>query len=77
MEKLCFLRVLRNKEFTYALFDQLAEDFNGDTFPVDDEEHARVQQVTCRSSSVFWLANRRINNRSFSLPTVSTSSPLN
>jgi len=42
MEKLCFLRVLRDKDFTYALFDQLAEDFNGDTFPVDDEERARV-----------------------------------
>ncbi len=42
MEKLCFLRVLRDKDFTYALFDQLAEDFNGDTFPVDDEERACV-----------------------------------
>ena len=44
MEKLCFLRVLRDKDFTYALFDQLAEDFNGDTFPVDDEERARVHE---------------------------------
>ena len=42
MEKLCLLRVLRDKGFTYALFDQLAEDFNGDTFPVEDEERARV-----------------------------------
>jgi hypothetical protein len=42
MGKLCFFRVLRDKHFTYALFDQLAEDFNGDTFPVDNEERARV-----------------------------------
>src|SRR5262249_16348213 len=32
-----FLRVLQDKDFTYALFDQLAQDFNGDTFPVEDE----------------------------------------
>ncbi len=37
MAELRFLRVLQNKEFTYALFDQLADDFNGDTFPVEDE----------------------------------------
>ena len=41
--KLRFLRVLKDREFTYALFDQLAEDFNGDTFPVDDEA-AYIQQ---------------------------------
>jgi hypothetical protein len=39
-----FLRVLRNKEFTYALFDQLADDFNGDTFPVGGDERDRIQQ---------------------------------
>jgi len=39
-----FLRVLQNKDFTYALFDQLARDFNGDTFPIDQEERKRVQQ---------------------------------
>ena len=33
MAELRFLRVLQNKEFTYALFAQLADDFNGDTFP--------------------------------------------
>jgi type I restriction-modification system DNA methylase subunit len=39
-----FLRVLQNKEFTYALFEQLAHDFNGDTFPIDEEERERIQQ---------------------------------
>lgn len=39
-----FFRVLRNKEFTYALFATLADDFNGDTFPLDDEETARISQ---------------------------------
>lgn len=44
MRELRFLRVLRDREFTYALFDQLAEDFNGDTFPVEDEERERVHE---------------------------------
>ena len=42
---LCFLRVLLDKEFTYALFDQLAHDFNGDIFPIDEEERDRIQQT--------------------------------
>ncbi len=37
MAELRFLRVLQDKDFTYALFNQLADDFNGDTFPVEDE----------------------------------------
>jgi hypothetical protein len=45
MAELRFLRVLQNKDFTYALFDQLAHDFNGDTFPIDEEERERVQQA--------------------------------
>lgn len=40
-----FLRVLQNYHFTYALFDQLARDFNGDTFPIDDEEREYIQQA--------------------------------
>jgi type I restriction-modification system DNA methylase subunit len=35
-------RVLENKEFTYALFDQLSEDFNGDMFPSDPDERQAV-----------------------------------
>lgn len=37
-----FFRVLKDKQFTYALFDQLADDFNGDVFPVEDEERERI-----------------------------------
>lgn len=40
-----FLRVLQDKEFTYALFDRLAHDFNGDTFPIDQDERDRIQQT--------------------------------
>jgi N-6 DNA Methylase len=39
-----FLRVLQDKEFTYALFEQMALDFNGDTFPIDSEERESIQQ---------------------------------
>jgi type I restriction-modification system DNA methylase subunit len=42
MEKLLYPRVLDNKEFTYALFDQLSEDFNGDMFPSDSDERKAV-----------------------------------
>ena len=44
MAELRFLRVLQNKEFSYALFKQLADDFNGDTFPIDDGERDCIQQ---------------------------------
>jgi type I restriction-modification system DNA methylase subunit len=44
MAKLRFLRVLQNKDFTYALFEQLADDFNGDTFPIEDGERECIQQ---------------------------------
>lgn len=33
-----YLRVLGDKEFTYALWDQLSADFNGDMFPQDHNE---------------------------------------
>jgi hypothetical protein len=42
--ELRFLRVRQNKDFTYALFDQLAHDFNGDTFPIDEEERERIHE---------------------------------
>ena len=44
MSELLFPRVLSDKGFTYALFDQLAHDFNGDTFPVEDEERRCLLQ---------------------------------
>ena len=42
MEKLLYPRVLEDKEFTYALFEKLSEDFNGDMFPSDPEEKEAV-----------------------------------
>lgn len=42
--ELRFPRVLMDKEFTYAIFEALAEDFNGDIFPIDEEERNRIQQ---------------------------------
>lgn len=42
MEKRLYPKVLENKEFTYALFDQLSEDFNGDMFPSDPDERQAV-----------------------------------
>ena len=44
MAELRFLRVLQNKEFTYALFNQLALDFNRDTFPIEEGEADCIQQ---------------------------------
>ena len=42
--ELRFPRVLLDKDFTYGLFEALAQDFNGDIFPIDDEERDRIQQ---------------------------------
>lgn len=42
MKKRLYPRVLDDKEFTYALFDQLSEDFNGDMFPSDPAERQAV-----------------------------------
>lgn len=40
-----FTRVLRDKNFTYALFHQLAEHFNGDMFPQSPEEERALTQT--------------------------------
>ena len=37
-----YYRVLLDKDFTYALFQQLANDFNGDMFPKDEQEEKLV-----------------------------------
>ena len=42
--ELRFLRVMQDKEFTYAIFEALAQDFNGDIFPIDDDERDCIQQ---------------------------------
>jgi hypothetical protein len=46
--ELCFFRVLGNREFTYAFFKQLADDFNGDTFPVTPAEQREVKSTHLR-----------------------------
>lgn len=43
-EKHFFCQVLKNKEFTYSLFEKLAKDFNGDLFPKDKSEENHVEQ---------------------------------
>ena len=43
--ELRFLRVLGDKEFTYAVFEALALDFNGDIFPIDAQERDQIQQA--------------------------------
>ncbi|MCB1086648.1 MAG: N-6 DNA methylase [Verrucomicrobiae bacterium] len=40
---LCFFRVLGNRDFTYAFFKRLVEDFNGDTFPITKAEEREVK----------------------------------
>lgn len=42
MEHIRYLRVLEDHAFTYRLFQQLAADFNGDMFPVDEAERSSV-----------------------------------
>jgi hypothetical protein len=42
MEHVNLTKVLGNKEFTYAFFDQIASDFNGDLFPITREEKQAV-----------------------------------
>lgn len=44
MDDVLYFRVLNDKDFTYALFTQLAQDFNGDMFPTDDREMEKVKQ---------------------------------
>lgn len=44
LEESSYVKVLRNHEFTYALFHELAKDFNGDMFPEDEAEEQAVTQ---------------------------------
>lgn len=43
LAKRLFFRVLRDWEFTYALFERLALDFNGDTLSVTQQEREKVK----------------------------------
>ena len=44
MQDLLFFKVLLNHEFTYALFNQLSRDFNGDLFASDESESKVIKQ---------------------------------
>lgn len=37
-----YIKCLRDKKFTYALYRKLSHDFNGDMFPIDDTEESIV-----------------------------------
>ncbi len=50
--------VLTNKGFTYALFNQLADDFNGDMFPVDHEEEKAVTETQLNILHRFLLGGK-------------------
>jgi hypothetical protein len=56
-EKRRYYRVLQDKDFTYALFDKLAEDFNGDMFPKDEEEKRHVTEDHLRQLQDLLLGN--------------------
>jgi len=52
-----YLRVLQDKSFTYALFRQLAIDFNGDMFPEDPAEKKAVTESHLRLLGAFLCGN--------------------
>jgi hypothetical protein len=56
-EKRRYYRVLMDKEFTYALFQQLADDFNGDMFPKDEEEEKKVRNTHLKLLHDFLLGD--------------------
>lgn len=57
----CYARVLSNKDFTYALFDRLAEDFNGDMFPLDPSERVAVQPEHLRALQGFLWGDTQLD----------------
>ena len=56
-EKRCYYRVLLDKGFTDALFDKLAEDFNGDMFPKNDLEKNAVDGTHLKLIHQFLLGD--------------------
>jgi type I restriction-modification system DNA methylase subunit len=56
-EKRRYYRVLLEKKFTYALFQQLADDFNGDMFPKDEEEEKKVRDIHLKLLHDFLLGD--------------------
>lgn len=59
--KVYYPRVLNNKPFTYALFQKLSQDFNGDMFPVDEEEQRAVEKKHLRRLRRFLLGDTADN----------------
>src|SRR5260221_679750 len=56
-EKRRYYRILSDKAFTYALFRQLMNDFNGDMFPDVEEEEKRVTKTHLALIQGFLLGN--------------------
>ncbi|RCS41248.1 N-6 DNA methylase [Bremerella cremea] len=44
MQHIRYTKLLSDKDFTYAFFRQISEDFNGDLFPVTEEEEEAVTE---------------------------------
>ena len=57
LKKRHYYNVLCNKEFTYALFERLSEDFNGDLFPKNDAEKEAVDPSHLNLLRGFLLGN--------------------
>ncbi|MDX1961004.1 MAG: N-6 DNA methylase [Leptospiraceae bacterium] len=56
-KKSYYSKVLRNKEFTFRLFSQLKEDFNGDMFSLSPSEEKYVKQEHLNLVSQFLLGD--------------------
>lgn len=52
-DKNCFLDVLPDKEETYDLFEKLNEKFNGDLFPVGNDEYEYIKEPHLRKLKSF------------------------
>jgi len=48
-----YIKCLRNKSFTYALFKKLSQDFNGDMFPIDEIEESIIRSEHLKKISDF------------------------
>ncbi|MCB1191772.1 MAG: N-6 DNA methylase [Leptospiraceae bacterium] len=60
-----YAKVLRNKEYTYSLFNQLKEDFNGDMFSSDELEKEYIKQEHLNLLSGFLLGDSKEENLFF------------
>ena len=62
LENRLYPRVLCDKEFTYALFNQLSKDFNGDMFPNIDDEKENLKpkyiELDTQIPPRFWIATK-------------------